>query len=49
MIWLIPFIAIFICISSIFFKELRKLAAAIITTVAVCAFGIWAILEMITK
>jgi hypothetical protein len=46
MIYLIVLVAIFICISSIFFKELRKLAAAILTTVAFCVVGIWALFEI---
>jgi hypothetical protein len=46
MIYLIVLLAIFICISSIFFKELRKLAAAILATVAFLGFGLWLLVEI---
>lgn len=49
MIYIVLLLAVFICISSIFFKELRKLAAAILTTVAFCGFGIWALFEIFHK
>lgn len=42
-------LALFICVSSIFFKELRKLAFSIIVTAVVFIGGSWLLLEIITK
>lgn len=46
MIVILLVLALFICVSSIFFKELRKLAAAILSTAAVLAVGLWGLIEI---
>lgn len=49
MIWIILLLAVFICISSIFFPELRKLAMAILTTAAVVVGGFLMLIEYISE
>lgn len=49
MIVILLVLALFICVSSIFFKELRKLAAAIIATGLVFAFSVFVLMEIIVK
>lgn len=49
MIGLLLLLAIFICISSIFFPSLRKLAMALITTAVVVVGGMALIFEIFSK
>ena len=43
MFYLIPLLFVFVCVSSIFYPGLRKLAACMISTVFVLVFGIWSL------
>ena len=49
MFYLIPFLFILICVSSVFVPELRKLALCLISTVAVIAGGLGLLIMAVAK
>lgn len=49
MFFLIPFLFILICVSSIFVPGLRTLAKCLLTTVFLIVCGWWALIEIIVK
>lgn len=49
MFFLIPFLFVLICVSSIFVPALRTLAKCLLATVGLIAFGWWALIELVAK